>query len=496
MSALEVRRVGSNSKQYLLQLLRRLFEGQVLRHLFRAAVSLALLPLDNSILLLAVALRYASLFFRPLRLLRRRQEILQDVRFHPKTILITGVDTPQGLHVARCFYTEGHRVVGADITNAKFASGGSMSRALAAYYRVSKPHYVPMLLDIVLREKVDVWIPCSQGTSVVEDAMAKQAIESRTSCKSITLDTDLTFHWSEPDTFIQRLSEKDLPVVESHYIQSRDSIHKILHRSPTKTFHIRKGSPADKNNIILPKRTVSLTYSEVSRMHVSKDSPWLMQQHARLGEFVAELLVIHGNVTAILVRPVSDTTEWGRSPLNEGLAAAIHKLMDRFASKCGARTTGHITVRLMVDEELALNSVRYEVRIAGCTQGTAATAHLLSASSSQTLVSGYLTILSHDAVPETSLDVIIRSTGPNASITLPQPQSVYKTIRKIDVPRVLPALSPVAQHIEWTLERAGKALLFWEHWRFSFMDPLPWWWHTHVSWPLRELDLMLQSEGD
>ncbi|KAL4873976.1 hypothetical protein BDV12DRAFT_158833 [Aspergillus spectabilis] len=496
MSTLEMRRVGSDSR-YVLQLLRRLFQGRLLRHLFRIAVSLFLLPLDNSIFVAALALEYASLFFPAFRSIHHRQEILRDLRFHPKTILITGVDTPHGLHIARCFYHEGHRVVGADITTTNFPSGGGLSKALVAYYRVPKAQYVPRLLDIVSREKVDIWIPCSQATSVIEDGMAKQAIEDRTGCKCITLDTDLAIQWSQLDSFIQYLSEKDLPVVENHHIQSRDSIHRILHRSPTKAFHIRSGTPAiHKGDIILPKRTLSLTYAEVSRMQVSKDTPWLMQQHARLGDFIAELLVMQGHVIAITVHPASRESEWGRSPLNEGLTAAIRRLMDRFASKCGARLIGHFTLRLMVDEELTLNSVRYDVHIAGCTQGAAVTSHLLWDTPPESLVSGYLAILSEDIVPETSLNVFARQTMTSTAVTLPRPPSVYQAIRKVNVRCVLPALFPVAQQVDWAFGEATKLLLFWEDWRFSAIDPLPWWWHTHVHSPLRELDLMLHSDNN
>ncbi|KAL5336524.1 hypothetical protein BJX70DRAFT_372236 [Aspergillus crustosus] len=495
MSTLEVRRIGSDSKRYVLQLLRRLFRRQLLRHLFQIAVSFALLPLDNSIVLVALVLEYFSLFFPIHESNCRRRDVLRDVRFHPKTILITGVDTPHGLHLARCFYHEGHRVVGTDITHTVLTSGGSKSTALVAYYRVAKTHYVSSLLDVVLREKVDIWIPCSQGTSVIEDAIAKQAIESRTSCKSITLDVDLASQWSQLDSFIQYLNEKDLPAIENHHIQTRDSIHRILHRSPTKAYHIRSKSPAiSRNDVTLPKRTVSLTYAEVSSMQVSKDSPWSMQQHARLGEFVAELIVIHGHVIAILVRPAKGE-EWGHSPLNKGLVAAIRRLMDRLASKSGARLVGHFTVRLMVDEESTPNGVRYEIQIADCTQSVAATT-LLWNLPSRSLVSGYLTIFSEETAPETVLPAFTRETRPSTIITLNRPPSVSQTIRKLNIRRVLPAFLPVAQELGWALAEAVKLLFFWEDWRFSFTDPLPWWWHTHVSLPLGELNSMLQSDGD
>lgn len=275
MSALEVRRANAISKRHILQQARRVFHSGTLSHLVHIAISLVLLPLDNSILFVAVFLTCLSPFSRRLETLHRRKKILQDLQFRPKTVLVTGVDTPHGLRVARCWYNEGHRVVGADVTDARFSSGESMSRAFVAYYRIPKAQYVSRLLDIVLREKVDIWIPCARDASVVDDAMAKQAIESQTSCKCTTLDTELAIQWGQLETFIPYLTERDLPVVENHQVQSRDSIHKILHRSPTKVYHMRKPTPPIKTEeaIVLPKRTLSSTYTEVSQIQVSQGQP-------------------------------------------------------------------------------------------------------------------------------------------------------------------------------------------------------------------------------
>ncbi|KAL2868089.1 uncharacterized protein BJX67DRAFT_60697 [Aspergillus lucknowensis] len=497
MSALGVRRAaGSVSRRQIFQLMRRLLRAQMLLRLFRIALSLIFLPLDNTILFVAVIYSYISSLFPPSGT-RNRRQILQDVRFYPKTILVTGVDTPHGLGLTRRWYNEGHRVVGADITDAQVTSGESMSRALFAYYRIPKAGYVSGLLDIVQREKVDVWIPCSQYSSAVEDATAKGLIESRTACKCITLDAEFAAQWGRPESFMQYLQQNDLPIMESQLVQSRDSIHKILHRSPTKIYHLRKtaGDPRQDNPIVLPKRTLSLTYSEVSKLQISKDSPWLIQQHARLGESIAELLMISGAITAIAVRPANQESTWGNSPLNEGLTTTIHKLMERFASAGGPRATGHLSIRLMVDEELNTDSVRYAVYIAGCTQGPTAIAHLLQSTPTSALASGYLTALSPNGLTsKPSLDVLPGNTRTSITKTPMRWSGLCQMARGYDIRRGLPAFYPVAQRIDWVVDEAGNLLLFWRNWRFSLADPLPWWWHNHVFHPWREMSLMLDSK--
>jgi hypothetical protein len=148
---------------------------RIAHHLAHIAISGCQLPLDNAILLASCAGDFSARSSRD----QRRQATLQNVHFYPKTILITGIDTPHGLSVARCWYYESHRVVGADVHDIPIRSGGSTSKALGVFYHIPESQYVSRLLDIVNREKADVWIPCSGQISVLEDAMAKQVLESR-----------------------------------------------------------------------------------------------------------------------------------------------------------------------------------------------------------------------------------------------------------------------------------------------------------------------------
>ncbi|KKK25985.1 hypothetical protein P175DRAFT_0480680 [Aspergillus ochraceoroseus IBT 24754] len=496
MSALGMRpSFGSMPGSEPLRFLRRLFQARVFFPLCRIAISLFLLPLDNAIFLVVVVLGRLSSGS-----VRRRQDVLEDVRFYPKTVLVTGVDTPAGLNVARSWYHEGHRVVGADVGVSRLASGPSKSRSLAAYYCIPKPQYVSRLLDIIQREKVDIWVPCSSGTSVFDDALAKQAIESRTRCKCITLDPEISSEWARPESFVQYLVGKDLPVVESHQVHSRDSIHRILHRSPTKVYHMHQGpsTVSDPRVIVLPKRTLSLTYSEVSEIQISQDTPWLLQQHARMGEFLAALLVVRGQLSAVKICPANRASDWGDSPLHRGLAMAIHNLMERFASRAGPQMTGHFCVRLMVDEELEVNSVRYIVHIAGCTQGATAASHLLQDSPPAALVAGYLAILSSEngGMPKASLSPSSHARPRSLLYRRLSRPRLYQLVRRYEIQKTLPSMmSLAAQRVDYVIDEAIKLAFCWENWRFSLSDPFPWWWHAHIYQPLRELDLIMNSRS-
>ncbi|OQD88127.1 hypothetical protein PENANT_c004G01358 [Penicillium antarcticum] len=455
---------------------------RVFWHLFRICLSFSLLFLDNTILAVASCLAY-------LRSVASRRRTRRNVRFYPKTVLITGVGAPHALALARAWTAEGHCVVGADVTDLDLPirSGASMSKALQAFYRIPKDHYISRLLDVIHREKVDIWIPCSPKATPSEDATARQVVESRTSCKCITFDTELATCFSHTDTFRQYVIERGLPVLEYHKVLSRDSVHKILHRSPSKSYQMLRASPSANDKAMrLPKRTTSKTYTSISEIQISKDRPWILQQHSRLGELFADILVVRGHVQAINVRLSSaHSVPWGTSRLDEALAAAIHQLMQTFAAKIGPRLTGHLSVRLMVDEEFDVHSVRHAVYIAGCVPGAQAVERLLQDIISPT--AGYLSVFPSDPVDVSS------KTTPTLS------SSRATSLSRFSAAGRLTALLFQSSWLRYVILVLGLSkaefvrLLFWKDPLFSFQDPLPWWWQAHVYQPLREIWILVKQ---
>lgn len=444
-------------------------------HLLRICLSFTLIFLDNTILILAASLAY-------LRLNRRRPK--RNVRFYPKTILITGIGTTHGLSIARAWAAEGHRVVGADVTDLDLPirSGGSMSKALVAFYRIPKDHYISRLLDVINREKVDVWIPCSPKASSIEDATARQMVESRTSCKCITFDEDLAICFASSESFTKYVVERGLPVLEYHRVQSRDSVHKILHRSPSKSYRISRATPtANDRALLLPRRTLSNTYACVSEIQITQERPWILQQQSRLGEVFADLLLVRGQIQAIKVRLSDADASWGSSRLDQALSAAIHTLMQSLASKFGVRSTGHLTVRLMIDEEFDAHSVRHSIYIAGCTSGARVIENLLH--DVPCPIAGYLSVFPSNPVE-------------TAEITATMCPAPRKTIAR---PAILPAAFLQFSFLHFVLtvlevvESELVRLLFWKDPLFMILDPLPWWWEVHVYRPLREVWILVKQ---
>ncbi|KGO78014.1 O-methyltransferase, family 3 [Penicillium italicum] len=454
--------------------------SRVFWHLLRICLSFSLFFVDNIILVVAGLLAYVR------ATVNRRRVPQRNVRFYPKTVLITGIGTAHGLTLARSWAKEGHRVVGADVTDLDLPvhSGGSMSNALVAFYRIPKAHYISRLLDVIHREKVDLWIPCSPKASSIEDATVRQVVESRTSCKCITFDAELAACFAHPDSFRQYVTKRGLPVLEHHKVQSRDSVHKILNRSPSKTYEISRATPtANEKAMLLPRRTLSKTYTMVSEIQISKDRPWILQQKSRLGELFADLLVVQGHVQAINVRlSDSGSSTWGASRLDEALAASVHRLMQSLATKGGVRLTGHLSVRIMVDEEFDGHSVRHTIYIAGCESGARVVDNLLY--NVPCPIAGYLSVFPSNPVDTTNIAATLSSTRPAPTFARAA---------------ILPAafLQFSFCHLVLTAIEAAEAetvrLLFWKNPLFSFLDPVPWWWQMHVYQPLREIWVLMKQ---
>jgi hypothetical protein len=237
--------------------------------------------------------------------------------------------------------------------------------------------------------------------------------------------------------------------------------------------------------VVLPKRTLSKTYSEVSEIQISQELPWVLQQQTRLGEFYADILVVRGHVHAIKVRLAeARSPHWGASRLDEALATAIHRLMQSFAEKGGTRMTGHLSVRLLVDEEFNHSSVRHTIHISDCVPGAAAVENLVRDATCP--VAGYLAIISSEAD---------RAGWKVAATLSPSLHPGSALIRNDTAVRIL------SRFLSLDLVKRGTAILekelvpflFWRDSRFSYQDPLPWWWHVHVYQPLREVWLLVKQ---
>lgn len=198
------------------------------------------------------------------------------------------------------------------------------------------------------------------------------------------------------------------------------------------------------------------------------------------------MLVVRGRVLAIKVRLAeSRSPPWGPSRLDEALATAIHRLMQTFAEKCGPRMTGHLSVRLQVDEEFDASSVRHTVYIADCVLGAPAIENLLR--DARCPIMGYLSALSSEPNEPAASEV--------AATLSPHPRPRLTMMGNDSLIYLLSWFLPLdlVKRVMATLEAQLLPFLFWENPLFAPHDPLPWWWQVHVYQPLREIWVLLKQ---
>ncbi|MCJ1256778.1 hypothetical protein MMC24_004602 [Lignoscripta atroalba] len=474
-------------------------------------VSLLLLPLDTFILcasyvLYAVAPQTTSTA-------RRRVRHGTKTIARPKTILVTGVGMTKGLSLARAFYQAGHKVIGADFEPYRIPVNGRFSRALAKFYALPKPneedgsaYYIQELLNIVRREKVDLWVSCSGVASAVEDGEAKEVMERRSDCRAIQFDVKTTATLHEKHSFIQHTMSLGLPAPETQVVTSRSAVHRVLHGAEVKEYIMKSVGVDDAtrgNMTLLPRPTVSETYHHLSTISISKDKPWVLQQYIRGEEYCTHALVVKGDVKAFVACPSSELLmHYQALPPDSALSQSMLKFTKEFATRTGTHMTGHLSFDFLVEEKATENGLQKRLYPIECNPRAHTAVVLFDGPSSADMVDSYLTALVAPDMNGTTPTTITTATNgqPTHHPTIIQPRNpasyywsghdlvalvLYPFFQLLTL-KITP--SDFIQGISTFLQH----LLFWKDGTFEIWDPLPWWWLYHVYWPGQFLACLLQ----
>ena len=458
-------------------------------------LSLFFLPIDSLILFYSYCLRVLA----PQDGIRRR--IRRSRGFQPKTILVTGLGMSKGLALARMFYLAGHNVIGADAEPYGVPVNGRFSKALKEFYRLPKPSksdgsapYVQHLLKIVRMEKVDLWVSCSSASTAVEDGLAKEIIELRSDCKAVQFDVNTTATLHEKHSFIQKTIALGLPAPETYDVTTRHAVHTLLNSKPKKQYIMKSAGAVDAikgNRILLPRRTVSETYNQVSTLSISKDKPWVLEQYIQGEEYCTHALVVNGEVKAFVACPSQELLmHYEALPCTSGLGKVMLKFTQEFVSRTGDGMTGHLSFDFRVEETMSESGLQMSLYPIECNP-RAHTAVLLFSSLSPELAVRYM-------------DALVSKTNGlskghvNGPVLMPRSPKRYYWIGHDLVSLVLhPTLQVLRLELSIPAFLRGcytflEHLLLWKDGTFELWDPLPSWWLYHVYWPGHLLTCMWQ----
>ncbi|RMZ82472.1 hypothetical protein DV737_g1967, partial [Chaetothyriales sp. CBS 132003] len=278
-----------------------------LQYLALAGFLLSLFPLSVTVLYF----NYALLALDPKPSLRGR--LRRNRGFQRRNLLITGIETPHGLHLARAFYSTGHNVIAAATQHGLLPLHVRFSAALWGFYRLkhsltdeSASESTKEILDIVQNENIDLWIDCSQPRHSSCLRHAKAVVERRSRCLVFLPSDKHADLFASSDAFLSYVHGQGLPGLDSYQVGSRAEIHNVLNTSRGKKRYKLTGPDGAGAKPILPRRTQSQTYHQISQVKVQKDSPWQLKQHVEGQErFTTVGVVVNGHLWAFAASPLS-----------------------------------------------------------------------------------------------------------------------------------------------------------------------------------------------
>ncbi len=414
----------------------------------------------------------------------------------------------KGLTLARMFYKAGHNVIGADFEPYAIPACGRFSKALDRFYNVPTvqgPHgsayYAQELLEIVRRDKVDLWVSCSGVASAVEDGLAKEVIERQSNCRCIQFDIRTTSTLHEKHSFIEQTKQLKLPTPDTYNVTSRTAVHQVLNRTEKKKYILKSIGVDDANRgdmTILPRRTTSETYHHVANVPISPQKPWVLQQYVQGKEYCTHALVVDGKVQAFVACPSSDLLmHYEALPANSILSKAMLKFTEAFAARSEGGITGHLSFDFMVDEVATERGAEMVLQPIECNP-RAHTALVLFDGNSAEMARAYMSAVKP---PVNGVNGVNGENGDyEHGVVTPSDPPKYYWIGHDLVALVLYPLFQVLMRKTTVMACIHSCLTFLEHllfWKdgtFEVWDPLPWWCLYHIYWPGQFLRCILRQQ--
>ena len=414
--------------------------------------------------------------------------------------------------MARNFYQAGHNVVGADFEPLLLPiSAGRVSRSLKTFYRMSKPDggpaakqtYTNRLLEIIRREKVDIWVSCSGVASAVEDGYAKEVVEQLTHCKAIQFDVATTEQLHEKHSFIEHVRDLGLSIPETYTVRSKKGLMAILHErnfeSGTKYVlkYIGTDDSVRGDMTLLPLESRAKTEAHVDRLGISDDRPWILQQYISGPEFCTHALVVAGEVKAFVACPSAELLmHYTALPAGSNLTQSMLRFTQEVAAAGGPSSSGHLSFDFMVDQadwETAMRSNISDVKLYPIECNPRAHTAVVLFNDTPEMADAYMSLFEeHPASRKSSADRN-QLNGTAKQPIFPHNPSQYYWIGNDLITRGFLSLlrclrgqldlKDLGQNLE-TLSEHARA---WRDGTFEVWDPWPAFWLYHVYWPLQFL---------
>lgn len=423
------------------------------------------------------------------------------------TVLITGASSAHGLNVAQAFYKDGHRVISAGIHRAAFLNIAKRSRAISKHYDIpyssatqDSSYAARCLFIIAKQERADLWIDCSQDIDLAVITSAQRQIREGTSCICIAADDASLQFLRDRETLLRFLRDKQLPAPEVYSVRSRGEIHNVLNRSQGKKQFLLKSPEKPKPfnpRDMLPRRTLSQTYQEVSLLKITPGSQLLLEEYIDSSNtYQCSVVVVKGTVELFSAKQLTGDLNTNFSE-RSALWKALRAYTDSIAQELGPTFLSHLKLIYLLNEKVTNAGVEQQVLpIEGSLHLDPLFVFPCAKEPANGLVLAYMSALQYDT------NGTSKSLSTLSNTTLAQ-QSMSNTARDITRQRYFLAedVEKLAFHpaIQFLLRRTSLAqvaasiltlsqrLLFWDEAYYDFYDPFPAFWQYTVVLAWRSL---------
>ena len=198
-----------------------------------------------------------------------------------KTILLSGGKMTKALQLARSFHAAGHRVVLLESHKYRLTAH-RFSRAVDRFLTIpaaGTPGYVDALIDVIVREGVDVYVPVCSPAASLYDSAAMPRLERY--CEVIHVGPDRIADLDDKFAFAQRAAALGLRAPKSFIINDPADV-LAFDFSAEKRPYILKSiayDPVRRLNLTqLPLATRAETAEFVQTLPISEKNPWVMQE--------------------------------------------------------------------------------------------------------------------------------------------------------------------------------------------------------------------------
>lgn len=216
-----------------------------------------------------------------------------------KRILISGGGMTKALQLARSLHMAGHHII---LTEEYAFTTHRFSRSVARFClcvdtKLNAP-YIQSIVDIVKREKVDVFIPVSHSWCEAADSLVKEALLPL-NCETIQDNLKNLQMLSDKFAFAERIRSLGLTAPRTY---------KITHAKQVLEFDFGKArcqfilkSILDNNLtrwdlIKLPCATRQQTVDYVNSLNISEEFPWVLQEFIPGKEYCTHGTVYNGEI--------------------------------------------------------------------------------------------------------------------------------------------------------------------------------------------------------